>query len=257
MSQPTRAERRRNARGGSTPPPAKRDPMTPIYIAFGVVIVLVLVGFGVSNYLSNRARAQAISLDMSTPTPGPAPTSKPVLLAPGKIIGKPIFGIPTPNPQKGILADSPTGGHGQPVDGIPCEASEAAVLHVHSHLAILVNGSPVEIPAYVGIAINGPQQSCLYWLHTHDASGVIHIEAGDVTAPNGGPFTLGNFFDIWGEPLSTDQVGPYKGKLNMFLNGQPYTGDPRNIPLIAHQGIVLEVGKTVTPPPNYQIPAGE
>ncbi len=256
MSQPTRAERRRNARGGSTPPPAKRDPMTPIYIGFAVVIVLVLAGFGISNYITNHARAQAIAFDLSTPTPGPSPTTKPVQLQPGQTVGKPIFGIPTPNPQKGILPDTATGGHGQTIDGIPCEATEAVALHVHSHLSVLVNGSPLQIPAYIGIALSGPQQSCLYWIHTHDASGVIHVEAGDVTAPNGGPFTIGNFFDIWGEPLTNDQVGPFKGKVTAFVNGQAYNGDPRSIPLRAHQGIVLEVGRVV-PPPTYLIPSGE
>ncbi|HEV3154646.1 MAG TPA: hypothetical protein VGZ02_12645 [Candidatus Baltobacteraceae bacterium] len=259
MSQPSRAERRRTTRGGATPPPAKRDPMTPIYIGFAIVIVLVLAGFGISNFISNQTRAKALAFDYSTPTPGPQPTTKPIALVNGQPVGKPIFGLPTPNPQKGILPDTASGGHGQLVDGIPCATTEAVQLHVHSHLAIMVDGSPLQIPPYIGFALQplSPNGSCLYWLHTHDASGIIHIEAGDVNAPNGGPYTVGMFFDIWGQPLSRDQVGPFKGKVTAFVNGQPYDGDLRAIPLRAHQGIVLEVGEPVVPPPTYIIPAGE
>jgi len=37
---------------------------------------------------------------------------------------------------------------------------------------------------------------CLYWLHTHVADGIIHIET-----PGERSFTLGEFFDIWNQPL--------------------------------------------------------
>lgn len=233
--------------------------MTPIYVGFAAIIVLVLAGFGISSFVINSARDKAVAFDVGTPTPGPMPTTKPVQLQPGQIVGKPIFGLPTPNPQKGVLPDSASGGRGQPVDGIPCQTSEGVAMHVHSHLAILVNGSPVQVPQYIGFAVDpsNPNGSCLYWLHTHDASGVIHIEAGDVSAPNGGPFTLGNFFHIWGQPLQPDQVGPFKGKVTAFVNGQPYSGNLADIPLRSHQGITLEVGQPVVRPPTYLVPAGE
>lgn len=41
-------------------------------------------------------------------------------------------------------------------------------------------------------------------LHTHDDSGTIHIEPKAFFV-----FTLGNFFDIWGKPLSTTCVWDY------------------------------------------------
>src|SRR6266540_3749304 len=58
-------------------------------------------------------------------------------------------------------------------------------------------------------------------LHTHDGSGVVHIEsATDV------PFTLGQVFTEWGQPLRADQVGPVKlsaGQvLRVFRNGRAY-----------------------------------
>ncbi len=78
MNQPSRAERRRTSRGGAAPPPRKRDPMVPIYIALGAIVVLVFIGFGISNYVTNRSRAQITALDVATPTAGPVPTTKPV-----------------------------------------------------------------------------------------------------------------------------------------------------------------------------------
>jgi len=235
--------------------------MMPIYIGFAAIIVLIFAGFGISNFISNRSHAQAVAFDYATPTPGPQPTSKPTQLRDPvpQPIGKPIFGLPTPNPQKGILSDSPAGGHGQPVDGIPCATSEAVAVHVHSHLAILVNGATLQVPPYIGIALQptSPTGSCLYWIHTHDASGVIHVEAGDPSAPNGGPYTLGMFFDIWGQPLARTQIGPFRGNVIAFVNGQPYNGNLAAIPLRSHQRVVLEVGRSVIPPPTYLLPKGD
>jgi len=250
----SRAERRRSARGGNAPPP-KRDPMVPIYIGFGVLIVLVFAGFGIANWIQNHARAQAYAFATSTPTPAPKPTKKPIQLEPLKPVGK-VMGFPKSDLQHGKPADTKAGGLGQDVDGIPCQTAEAAQLHVHSELSLFVHGTQVQIPAFIGMAPTAAG-GCLYWLHTHDASGIIHVEAGSPSAPNGGPYTLGMFFDIWGEPLSSNQVGPFTGPVTAYVNLQPYDGDPRNIPLRSHQLITLEVGKPVVPPPNYLVPVGD
>jgi len=254
MSEPSRAERRRSTRG-SAGPPKKRDPMVPIYIGFAVLIVLVFVGFAISNQIAKHSRDQAAAFDLSTPTPGPTPTLRPIQLKDLQAIGKPT-GFPVPSLQKGALSDTKMGGAGQAVDGIPCQSMEVGVLHIHSHLALFYNGKPVQVPAFVGFAPT-PTGGCLYWLHTHGPDGIIHVEAGDVSAPNGGPFTLGNFFDIWGQPLSRNQVGPFKGPVTAFVNGQPYSGDLSTIPLRAHQIITLEVGNPVVPPPNYRLPVSD
>lgn len=137
--------------------------------------------------------------------------------------------------------EGPPGGHGQAVDGIPCESTEQLAYHVHAHLTILDNGNPVTVPAAVGIA-----GGCTYWLHTHDASGLVHVEA-----PSARPFTLGQFFDIWGQPLSTANVAGHRGHVTTYVNQQPFTGDPRTISLEDKESIVLEVGKAVPPPPNF------
>jgi hypothetical protein len=253
MSQ-SRAERRRSTRGGNAPPP-KRDPMMPIYLGFAILIVLVFAGFGITNWVQNRQRAQAIAFEMSTPSPGPKPTPKPIPIKNLQPIGK-ATGFPKPDMQHGRPADTAQGGIGQPVDGIPCATSEGVQLHIHSQLSIFYHGTQVQVPAFLGMAPT-QQGGCLYWIHTHDASGIIHVEAGSVTAPNGGPYTLGMLFDIWGEPLSRNQVGPFTGPVTAFVNGARYDGDLHTIPLRSHALIALEVGTPTVPPPNYTFPLGD
>lgn len=253
MSQ-TRAERRRSNRGGDAPPP-RRDPMVPIYIGLAAIIVLVFAGFGITNFLQNRARQQAFDFAMATPSPGPSPTTKPIHLGLGQVVGKPM-GFTQGNLQKGQSTDTKQGGLGQPVDGIQCQTTEGVTLHIHSQLSIFDNGKQAQIPAFIGMA---PTQEggCLYWIHTHDASGIIHVETPQVSAPNGGPYTIGDFFDIWGQPLTRTQVGPFKGPVTAFVNGQPYNGDLAAIPLRSHQNITFEVGSPVVPPPIYVLPSGD
>lgn len=130
-------------------------------------------------------------------------------------------------------------------------ATIMVALHTHSHLSLFVNGKQLQIPQYIGIVPTGERTVCLYWIHTHDPSGVIHVEAPEIHE-----YTLGNFFDIWGEDLRSDQVGPYHGPVTAFVNGGKYDGDVAQIPLRAHQQITLEVGTPVVPPPNYSFPVG-
>jgi hypothetical protein len=161
-------------------------------------------------------------------------------------------GVPMPVGQPLAPAGSP--GPGQSVDGISCQGGEQTLFHVHTHLTIFVNGSPRQIPYGVGIA--PPRQvdqtgggqfvasgACFSWLHTHAADGIIHIESPVQTT-----FTLGNFFDVWGQPLGPNQVGPAQGPVTAFYNGQHYLGNPRNIPIGNHVQIQLDVGRPLVAP---------
>jgi hypothetical protein len=147
-----------------------------------------------------------------------------------------------------------TAATGQTVDGIQCQTSEQVAYHIHAHLAIFVDGEAQTVP--YGIGIPNPQVdnssgepfvvggSCFYWLHTHTTDGIIHIESPDQRT-----YTLGNFFDIWGQPLSATQVGSNKGAVTAYVNGQKYTGDLRQITLTQHLVIQLNVGSDVAPKP--------
>lgn len=146
---------------------------------------------------------------------------------------------------------------GQPVDGIQCQSNEQLAVHYHAHVSILIAGNETTLPASLGID-NADQ--CLYWVHTHQSDGVVHIEAPKSAATR--KFTLGNVFDIWHKPLDSTHVGDTTigsgQKLEMFVDGKTYTGNPRNIVLGAHTLVVLEVTPPlVSPPPTFTFPSGE
>ena len=161
-----------------------------------------------------------------------------------------------------LLASTDGQSQGQTVDGISCDTSEQVVYHIHAHLAVYTNGKLRIVPE--GIGIVPPTQvvqtsagafvvsgKCFYWLHSHTADGIIHVES-----PSQRVYTLGNYFDIWNQPLSTTQVGPEHGAVTAFVDGQSFTGDPRSIPLNAHSVIQLDVGSASPGPQAFTFPAG-
>jgi len=123
-------------------------------------------------------------------------------------------------------------------DGLPAGASMSALLHHHDLLQIFVDGSAVTVPAQIGI---DQQAGYLTSLHTHDASGIIHVES-----PTQRSFSLGLFFDVWGVRLTSTCLGGYCDEgaktLRAFVDGKPFAGDPRTIPLRQHEDIVLAYG---------------
>lgn len=143
---------------------------------------------------------------------------------------------------------------GMPIDGIPCE-TEMTRVHLHAHLSIFINGARMQLPGGIGI-VSTRQGGCLYWLHTHEPDGIIHVESTTPNAPQGGRYTLGMFFDIWGKRLSRNRIARFRGPVTAFVDGSRYTGDPRGIPLRRHQRITLELGHPIVMPPNYLFPPG-
>ncbi len=152
------------------------------------------------------------------------------------------------------LAPISTAAKGETVQGIQCDASEQVVYHIHTHLAVYVNGALRPISPGIGIVEPEGQQTangdfysasrCYYWLHVHAQDGVIHIES-----PTKSTYTLGQFFAIWGQPLSRTSVGPATGNLTVYVNGQRYTGDPNGIRLGSREDIQISVGTPVSPRP--------
>jgi hypothetical protein len=121
---------------------------------------------------------------------------------------------------------------------------QGSALHIHQHLDIFVDGKHVKVPALVGIYANGDSSQGGFFveLHTHDDSGIIHLEA-----PKSGAFTLGQFVGTWGVRLSKNCIGGYcaaPGKpLKFYVNGKPFHGDPNNIILHQHDEYAIVYGK--------------
>lgn len=74
------------------------------------------------------------------------------------------------------------------ISGITCDEVEHLVYHNHTKLIIKIQNETDNIPAGIGIIPN----DCIFWLHTHDNSGIIHIESPIKTA-----FSLDQFLKVW------------------------------------------------------------
>ena len=213
-----------------------------IPVVLALLLALVLAGCSNSPKASPAASPSVPVGDLASL--GPLVSPSPGTIGPE---GAPIPSAPP-------LADLSKAATGQDVDGIKCQTSEQVAYHIHAHLAIYVDGKPRQVPYGIGIPdpvttdVNGvPFVSggkCFSWLHTHVSDGAIHIESPDQRS-----FTLGNFFDIWGQPLSATQVGPVTGTVTAFYQGRPFTGtDLRTIPLTANANIQLDIGTPLVAP---------
>ena len=141
--------------------------------------------------------------------------------------------------------------------GIPAlSPMEGTAVHIHQHLDLYVDGRKVLVPAGIGIdpAVGYAP------LHTHDPSGVIHVESPTVRT-----YTLGEFFAVWGVRITPSCLGGYCAgggrQLRLFVDGRAYRGDPTTLALAPHQELVVTFGTaTQLPSPipsTYQFPPGE
>ena len=219
----------------------------------------ILAGFGAAVTVAGVGVGTAVAIGGSSATPmGPRPIlDLGPLSALGPLLTPPAQGALGPEairiPNVPLLTDTVTDAAGAPVDGVSCDTSEQVVYHIHVHLTVFVNGTQRQVPFGIGIpdpqVQSSPQGafvvsgSCFYWLHTHSADGIIHIES-----PTQRTYTLGQFFDIWGQTLSATQVGPATGNVIAFYNGKQYRADPRNIPLTTHANVQLDVGSPLVGP---------
>lgn len=122
--------------------------------------------------------------------------------------------------------------------GLPALSQEGAVLHIHQHLDMFIHREQLPVPASIGI---NQAARFISPVHTHDRSGVIHVES-----PVTQEFTLGQFFDVWGVRFDKECLGGYctdaKNTLKVFVNGTLRAEDPRLLVLAPHQEIVVAYG---------------
>lgn len=230
---------------------AKRARQRKLFTWIGAAVLAVAAAVGITLAVTSGGSKPAgspsspSSLGSLQPAPSPGPNG--------------FEGVPVP--AGAPLAGTGSAATGAKVDGIACQSSEQLLFHIHAHLTLFVNGSQRQVAGGIGIPGSQVQQtaqgavasggSCIYWLHTHAPDGIIHIES-----PVHHVFTLGDFFDLWGQPLGPGVLGPVKGHVVAFLNGKVYPGNPRNIPLSSHAQIQLEVGKPLVAPEKISFPGG-
>jgi hypothetical protein len=72
-------------------------------------------------------------------------------------------------------------------------------------------------------------------------TGVVDIESAQVRL-----FTLGEFFGVWGVPLTSRCIGgdcaAGARRLSVYVDGRRLTGDPAGLILEPHQEIVITFG---------------
>jgi hypothetical protein len=141
--------------------------------------------------------------------------------------------------------------------GLTVAGMEGSAEHFHAHLDLIVNGQPIQVPAQLGI---DPSGASLAEMHTHDTTGVIHIESPSTHKH----YTLRQLFDEWGVKLDATSLGGLRTDaghtLTAYVNGSRRAGDPGAIPLTAHEEIALVYGPSAaTPkvPSSYAFPSGE
>ena len=79
--------------------------------------------------------------------------------------------------------------------------------HDHSNLNIYINGVENAIPSSIGIntEVCNQEGGNMHAVHTHDASGRLHIESNeDIDIP------IGVFFDIWGVHFNETGIFDYR-----------------------------------------------
>ncbi len=167
------------------------------------------------------------------------------------------------------------------MDGVQCQASESVVYHIHIALTLYNHGKAVMVPKDIGIpasqsineAAQDPQNPnvCLYWLHTHDPSGIVHIES-----PTQKLYTLGQFLDVWRNTAATDATGGYQDQVSVdgsfpralqaanprdihaYVDGKPISTPYWFITFTPHKLVTLEIGAPQKAPlTHFDFPPGE
>ena len=140
--------------------------------------------------------------------------------------------------------------------GLPALPSEVTDIHFHVHLDVVVDGKAVEVPDDVG---RNEAAGYITVIHTHDGSGVIHVES-----PADHVYTLGQVFDVWGVRFTATCLGGDSTdgdrRVRVYADGTLLRRDPRLLVLGRHQEIVVTYGTAAQVPhpvpSRYGFPLG-
>jgi hypothetical protein len=153
--------------------------------------------------------------------------------------------------------DTANGGQGQSFGQTDCVPYEwmSKNYFVKPHISIFLDGNRLAVPRYIGLL-----SGCIYEIHNHDMSGVFHVFGTAYKY-----HTLGDLFNIWGQPLTWTNVAGITGKpiaIYVENNGvlRQQTGNPGDIELTDHASITIQIGTPLREIPTYdwsQYPADE
>jgi hypothetical protein len=142
--------------------------------------------------------------------------------------------------------------------GLRVLKAEGAAEHFHTHLDVFVNGQPVSVPAEIGFELDASTRPTgISALHSHDRSGVIHVEAPTA----GDTYTLGQVLTEWGVLDGTDTTPGTAHSTaqgwSVAVNGIKQDALIPDVVLKAHDEIVLWYGTAPDPlPATFAFPEG-
>jgi hypothetical protein len=180
----------------------------------------------------------------ASPTAQPTATATPYDAVPswnGQTLSTDIEPTPTVNGTVNynpVWGDTASGGQGAAFNNdLQCAPSMSNNYHIHIFVGIYVNGQEIVMPEGIGViepSSNGQQPpaeivyatECFYYTHTHDSTGVVHVEDPN---PNGTLITqplhtLGDVFTVWGITVNSMQFGEFAGPVVVYTSGQTYRG---------------------------------
>src|SRR5262245_59956653 len=133
---------------------------------------------------------------------------------------------------------------GPPAAGVrlACSSAHTTTEVEQAHVELFANKLVLLLPK--GIGAGG---GCSYAVRTKEPTGVVEF------VPAAMP-TLGDLFDVWGQPLSTRGFAGFRGPVSAWVGGRRWRGDVRAIPLRRHAEIVVEVGGYIPPHTFFLFP---
>src|SRR3989344_5874306 len=117
-----------------------------------------------------------------------------------------------------------------------CTTDPRTIMHIHPEVGITIDGQKQELPENIGVTA-----ACMRPIHTHDATGVIHIESPVVR-----DFTLEEFFRVWDKPFNRellfDKTVDADHRIVMTVDGTP-SEEFGDLVLRDHQQVVISYEK--------------
>ena len=142
----------------------------------------------------------------------------------------------------------------RPVGRLRCSRTGAPRFGVHIEVfgrrrTVIVPGGVGVAPPWRGRPPYVRAGRCSYPARTREPTGVVEVERGTRV-------TLGNLFDLWGQPLGRRRVAAVRGRIRVWVGGRPWDGDPRDIVLERQAQIVISEDARVPVHASYTFPPG-
>jgi hypothetical protein len=112
------------------------------------------------------------------------------------------------------------------------------------HVELFARRQVAIVPPGIGVG-----RRCSYPLRTRTPTGVVEIRGR-------ARYVLGDLFRVWGRRLSRSSLLGFAGRVEVFVAGRRFWGEPQAVPLTNHAQIVIELDGHVAPHPSYRFPKG-